>query len=168
MSTEELVKALNEACEQDDQQEDGMFHMSGAGSRSFMAVEIFTMKKYNLKADVYSWAFCLYEMIALSRPYDHYSFGEHKEFVAEIGMRPELKKEYNLPTALEELIRGAWEQDPAQRLNIRQVCDKLGPIVSTLEQQHTSSAAASTQVELEATEQALASAPLGTLSDCSG
>lgn len=127
-----LCRELPESGSCDKNDEDGMFHMSGAGTRMYMAVEIFNKKYYNLKADVYSWAFCLYEMIALTRPFDHYTFEEHKEFVAEIGMRPELKTEYNLPSSLEDVIRGAWEQDPAQRLTICQVHNNLRPIVSQL------------------------------------
>jgi len=80
-----------------------------------------------LKADVYSWAFLVHEMITLQRPFEHYTFAEHKEFVCEIGQRPPLD-DLAIPPTLKNLLRQAWEQDPTQRLTMKQVVDKLNPI----------------------------------------
>ncbi|CAB9510126.1 Probable LIM domain-containing serine/threonine-protein kinase DDB [Seminavis robusta] len=104
------------------------FHMSGAGTYCYMAPEIFNSKRYNLKADVFSWSIVFHEMIAQRRSFDHYSESEHKEFVCEVGQRPSLT-EYNLPESLQTLLSQAWEQDPAQRLTMQEVCRQLMPLV---------------------------------------
>ena len=112
----------------DDDDDSMVFRMSGAGTYLYMAAEVINQKRYNLKCDVYSWAFMFHEMIALERPFDHYSVSEHKEFVCEIGQRPSVE-DYNLPLALQTLLRQAWEQDPKMRLTMRQACNKLQPIL---------------------------------------
>ena len=98
--------------------------MSGAGTYLYMAPEISTTKRYNLKVDVYSLAIVCHEMIALERPFADFSYEEHKEFVCEIGQRPSLT-EYDIPLNLQGLLRQAWEQDPTERLTMRQVCQQL-------------------------------------------
>lgn len=45
------------------------FEMSGAGSPRYMAPELLSGKKYNLKADVYSFAIILWQMLAEQTPY---------------------------------------------------------------------------------------------------
>ena len=129
------LPATQENYEDDDQTS---FLMSGAGTYLYMAPEISTAKRYNLKADVYSWAFLFHEMIALQRPFAGFTFDEHKEFVCEIGQRPSLT-DYNIPLNLQMLLRQAWEQDPTERLTMRQVCHQLKAIVD--EPQSSSEAA---------------------------
>jgi serine/threonine protein kinase len=110
------------------------FQMSGAGTFQYMAVECLNSKRYNLKADTFSFAICVFEMITLRRPFEHYTIAEHKEFVCEIGHRPSLN-DYDIPPALQTLLRKAWEQDPTERLTMRQVCRQLQPIVQDLRQE---------------------------------
>ena len=45
------------------------FVMSGAGSPRYMAPECLKLEKYNLKADIYSFAIILWEMMSASQPY---------------------------------------------------------------------------------------------------
>lgn len=45
------------------------FEMSGAGSPRYMAPECLSGDSYNMKADVYSFAIVLWEMLSASRPY---------------------------------------------------------------------------------------------------
>lgn len=41
----------------------------GAGTYNWMAPEVSSTKKYNIKADVYSWSMVLYEMIEFEIPF---------------------------------------------------------------------------------------------------
>lgn len=115
----------------DDDDSNVAFQMSGAGTYLYMAPEVVNRRTYNLKADVYSWAFLFHEMIALERPFDEYTAEEHKEFVCEIGQRPSLT-DFGLPQGLQTLLRFAWEQDPTERWTMRQVCRELQPILEDL------------------------------------
>jgi serine/threonine protein kinase len=115
-------------------EDDFAFQMSGAGTFQYMAVECLNSKRYNLKADTFSFAICVFEMITLKRPFENYTIAEHKEFVCEIGQRPSLT-DYDIPPALQTLLRKAWEQDPTERLTMRQVCRQLQPIVQDLRQE---------------------------------
>jgi len=124
--------------EDDDYNDNEAFQMSGAGTYLYMAPELVNSRTYNLKADVYSWAFLFHEMIALERPFDEFTVEEHKEFVCEIGQRPSLA-DHGMPGGLQTLLRFAWEQDPTQRLTMRQVCQQLKPIVEVLEAKQAAS-----------------------------
>jgi len=108
-----------------------LFRMSWAGTYLYMASEVVNQQTYNLKCDVYSWAFLFHEMIALARPFGNYSKSEHKEFVCEIGQRPSVVH-YNLPLSLQELLRQAWAHDPKMRSSMRQACQQLEPILRGL------------------------------------
>ena len=62
------------------------FDMSGAGSPRYMAPEVLTdpPEKYNLKADVYTFAIVLWEIFTLELPFFHVrSRDELVEFVGE-------------------------------------------------------------------------------------
>merc|ERR1712176_537801 len=50
--------------------ENECFLMSFAGTTKYMAPEMFTTRRYNLKADVYSWSLVFYEMLTLVNPDD--------------------------------------------------------------------------------------------------
>ncbi|CAB9501268.1 activated protein kinase kinase kinase [Seminavis robusta] len=110
--------------------DESAFQMSGAGTFAYMAPEIVNKRGYNLKADVYSWAFLFYEMISLQQPFEEYSIEEHREFVCQIGQRPNLTK-CDIPKALQSLLRKAWEHDPSLRLSMRQAWQQLQRIAGT-------------------------------------
>jgi serine/threonine protein kinase len=54
------------------------FHMSGVGTRRYMAPEVFLGQYYNLKADVYSWTIVLYAMLSLQKPFENYNTALHR------------------------------------------------------------------------------------------
>ena len=112
-----------------------MFRMSGAGTYVYMAPEVILKKTYNLKCDVYSWALMFHEMIALERPFEQYSVVEHREFVCEIGQRPSLTLDINLPVALQGVLKESWEQDPKVRLTMKQACHKLQAVLQEFHSQ---------------------------------
>lgn len=50
--------------------------------------QIINSRKYNLKADVYSWAMVVYEMFSLEKPFVEYEPKQHQVLVAGMGERP--------------------------------------------------------------------------------
>jgi len=103
--------------------------MSGVGTRRFMAPEVVNSNTYNAKADCYSWAMMLVEMLTLQKPYPHYSSEQHAEFVCKRGERPILVQ-YGIPAILQELLEQAWCQDIRQRLSMKEIYHRLHSLVA--------------------------------------
>lgn len=110
--------------------EDPLFHMSIAGSQRYMPPEMLLNDRYNAKADVYSWAIVFYEMLSLYKPYRRYDADQHKIFVAEYGVRPNLS-DLNLHKDLKLLFFYSWHQDISERYNIKSVRIKLNEVLQT-------------------------------------
>lgn len=100
--------------EEDARGSDKVFMMSGAGTRRYMAVEIFIDRKYNLKADVYSMTMIYYEMLAQIKPFAKFTRDEHQEYVCEGGERPPVEK-YHLPASVENFLVKGWNQTVSDR-----------------------------------------------------
>lgn len=110
--------------EEDARGSDKVYMMSGAGTRRYMAVEIFIDRKYNLKADVYSMCMIYYEMLAQIKPFAKFTRDEHQEFVCEGGERPPVDK-YNLPERVEAFLHQAWHQEVSERFTMQEARDEL-------------------------------------------
>ena len=104
--------------------EDETFLMSAVGTRRFMAPEVVNSNTYNAKADCYSWAMTVVEMLTLQKPYPHYSSDQHAEFVCKQGERPDLAS-YGIPPVLLQLLQDAWCQDIRRRHTMRDICHQL-------------------------------------------
>eukprot|EP00934_Nitzschia_sp_Nitz4_P001216 Nitzschia sp. Nitz4//scaffold98_size77359//36815//46705//NITZ4_005549-RA/size77359-processed-gene-0.17-mRNA-1//1//CDS//3329560760//1216//frame0 len=103
--------------------ENKVFHMSGVGTRRYMAPEIFLTQYYNLKVDVYSFAIVLHSMLSLSRPFEKYNAQLHTMLVCREGARPTVPHEW--PTALRHLLEAAWAHNPADRPTMKEVRQTL-------------------------------------------
>lgn len=97
----------------------GVYNMSGVGTRRYMAPEIITQARYNLKADVYGWSMVFWEMLSLTKPYAPYSTTEHRREVCLSGERPE--QLVYVPTWIQNLLQMSWEQDVECRLTMNEV-----------------------------------------------
>lgn len=117
--------------EEDARGPDGVYMMSGAGTRRYMAVEIFIDRKYNLKADVYSMCMIYYEMLAQIKPFAKFTRDEHQEFVCEGGERPPVDK-YALPEIVEAFLHQAWHQEVNMRFTMEESRDNLRTILHSL------------------------------------
>jgi serine/threonine protein kinase len=104
--------------------EDETFLMSGVGTRRYMAPELVNTNCYNLKADCFSWAMLVVEMLTLNKPYPQYSSEEHAEYVCKRGERPVLTK-YGVPLVLQQLLEQAWAHDVRLRLPMKEICYQL-------------------------------------------
>lgn len=96
--------------------QDKTFHMSGVGTKRYMAPEVFLGKHYNLKADVYSWTIVFHSMLSLQKPYDMCDAQLYKQCVCEEGARPPIYPEW--PEEIQELCRKGWAQEHEDRLTM--------------------------------------------------
>ncbi|CAB9496752.1 Probable LIM domain-containing serine/threonine-protein kinase DDB [Seminavis robusta] len=106
--------------------------MSLAGTTRYMASEVLLTRRYNLKADVYSFALVFFEMLAEKTPFEGFGFGCFEEYVCRLGRRPELSR-LGLPSGLEGLLEAAWHQDIAERFSMKDVCETLLLLVHDME-----------------------------------
>lgn len=97
----------------------GLYFMSGVGTRRYMAVEIINTSKYNCKADVYSWAMVVWEMLSLTRPFAHYSLEDHRVQVCQQGERPDL--DLDVPDHVKNLLEVCWTESVSERFNMSEV-----------------------------------------------
>ena len=134
-----------------------------------MAPEIFTRRRYNLKADVYSWSMVSYEVLALQKPYAGFTRRDHVELVCGLGGRPKLAAlewpgddedgsgewcNTVLRHKVETLLHQTWAHDPSRRLSMDEVYLRVNDIWNEMEQRRQGPqeiAEASADVEKEDT-----------------
>lgn len=102
---------------------EGVYCMSGVGTRRYMAPEIINDGRYNQKVDVYGWAMVFWEMLSLSKPYEAYSTNDHDTYVCKQGERPALQLRW--PFWVHSLLKYSWEECLDIRFNVDEVCDYL-------------------------------------------
>jgi len=117
--------------EEDARGTEKVYMMSGAGTRRYMAVEIFIDRKYNLKADVYGMAMIYYEMLAQLKPFAKFTRDEHQEYVCEGGERPPVDK-YHLPKSIENFLEKGWHQEVGERFTMEEAQQGLRDILKEL------------------------------------
>eukprot|EP00892_Ulva_mutabilis_P001691 jgi/Ulvmu1/11522/UM078_0011.1 len=112
----------------------------GTGSYSYMAPEVFRHEPYNAKADVYSLAMVMYEMLAGRRPFVKVDPKEAARRVAREGVRPKWKsppKEYSaedraaLPD-VQAFVERCWAGSPAARPSCSDAIVELERLISSL------------------------------------
>jgi len=95
------------------------------GSLRYAAPEVVAGRPYNDRADVYSFAVLLWEVLALERPYAATSHSEdlHIERVCEQHERPPVKAKWS--PGLQEVLRRGWDPSVADRFSMEQVLPRL-------------------------------------------
>ncbi|KAG7384359.1 hypothetical protein PHYPSEUDO_002766 [Phytophthora pseudosyringae] len=83
------------------------------GTYGWMAPEVIRHEPYSSKADVYSFAVVLWELLARDIPFKGQTPMQTAMAVAEQRMRPALPR--NTPPKIVELIEHCWNQDPTRR-----------------------------------------------------
>jgi serine/threonine protein kinase len=102
----------------------GSFEMSGkVGTKAYMAPEVYERQPYNTKADVYSYAMLLWEILALQRPFAQHTKQMYRIRVVKNGERPTIDKSW--PVEIQTLLRRAWSRDVNARPTMHQVCEIL-------------------------------------------
>lgn len=108
------------------------YKMSGkAGTTRYMAPEVFLCQPYSLKADVFSFAHLLHEILSGKVPYENYTKGDYKQRVVKRGVRPKIDKSW--PVEIQELLTKGWAGDMDERPTMAQVRETLANVVSDLE-----------------------------------
>eukprot|EP00978_Attheya_sp_CCMP212_P028467 scaffold98343_cov54-Attheya_sp.AAC.1 len=90
---------------------------SRIGTLIYMAPEVVIGEPYNEKADVYSFAMLLWEMLALKEPFPKCTAKIHEKMVVRGSHRPEISKKW--PSNVQALIEACWAKDLGKRLNMK-------------------------------------------------
>ncbi|KAK8843178.1 hypothetical protein M9Y10_025375 [Tritrichomonas musculus] len=98
------------------------------GTSVYMAPEVITSTNYNEKADVYSFAIIMYEVITDSIPFPLYQEGKMTPFqftskVVHDNYRPNFT--VPIKDSLQNLIEKCWSNDPKERPNFEEIFNKL-------------------------------------------
>eukprot|EP00544_Gedaniella_sp_CCMP2646_P007213 CAMPEP_0202487526 /NCGR_PEP_ID=MMETSP1361-20130828/5799_1 /ASSEMBLY_ACC=CAM_ASM_000849 /TAXON_ID=210615 /ORGANISM="Staurosira complex sp., Strain CCMP2646" /LENGTH=364 /DNA_ID=CAMNT_0049116901 /DNA_START=834 /DNA_END=1928 /DNA_ORIENTATION=- len=98
----------------------GSFQMSGKiGTKMYMAPEVYLRQPYNTKADVYSFALLLWEVLALQRPVARHTKKTYRTRVVKKGERPPMDTSW--PVEIQELLKKCWSSDMNERPTMKQV-----------------------------------------------
>ncbi|XP_057435115.1 serine/threonine-protein kinase STY46-like isoform X2 [Lotus japonicus] len=100
------------------------------GTYRWMAPEVIGHKPYDHKADVFSFAIVLWELLTGKLPYDHLSPLQAAVGVVQKGLRPKIPKHTH--PKLVELLHWCWHQEPSLRPNFSEILAFLLHMTNTL------------------------------------
>jgi serine/threonine protein kinase len=107
-----------------------VYRLSGeTGSLRYMAPEVADNRPYNHKADVYSFAIILWEMLSYKKPYDGLNRETFYIRIVDGGERPPINKKW--PKELSKLITDCWSNDIDQRPTFSIIVDRLTNIINS-------------------------------------
>lgn len=93
-----------------------------AGTYHWMAPEVMQGKRYTFKADVYSYAIVLYEIITRTTPYPQMTGAQIIQGVVTMMERPDMSViPPDCPDDLKTLMIKCWDQDPDNRPNFEDI-----------------------------------------------
>lgn len=94
------------------------------GTPFWAAPEVIRHEDYDEKADVYSYAIVLWELVERKDPYENVNPFQVPLLVAEDGLRP---AEFTnaAPLGLEQLMKQCWDADPEQRPTFAELAETL-------------------------------------------
>ena len=96
--------------------ENGLYKLTGyTGSCRYMAPEIAKNKPYNHSIDVYSFAVLLWQLFALAKPYENYTYNMHQRYVVHEGHRPKIDEAW--PQEIQALLKKCWSSKIPKRLS---------------------------------------------------
>ncbi|KAL1530947.1 hypothetical protein AB1Y20_001838 [Prymnesium parvum] len=100
------------------------------GSTRYMSPEVALCKPYNSKADVFSFATLLWQMLAHERPFSGMSVSDFEQKVALGGHRPKISSSW--PPQLQQLLSECWEVDAHKRPPFVQIVPRLEAVLRDL------------------------------------
>lgn len=126
---------------------DDTFQMTGKiGTLRYMSPEVALEKKYNLKADVYSWSVLFWEMLAVEMPYQSLVRDRFLTKVCKQGKRHRLNSSW--PKPIRDIIQQSWADQISTRPSMDQVCSILECIQLQKDEQPTRKRTKSVVLEL--------------------
>ncbi|KAM3743560.1 hypothetical protein ACB098_07G155000 [Castanea mollissima] len=93
------------------------------GTYQWMTPEVLEHKPYNHKADVFSFAIVLWELLTGKLPYEYLTPLQAAVGVVQKGLRPIIPKHTH--PKLAELLEKCWRQDPALRPDFSEIIEIL-------------------------------------------
>jgi len=100
------------------------------GSLRYMAPEVALCQPYNHKAEVFSFASLLFEMLAHQKPFYWMTPDDFMRDVCQGGRRCKIPK--GTPDGVADLLNVCWEQDSAKRPEFRDIVRSLEVILAQL------------------------------------
>mmetsp|Transcript_10720 Transcript_10720/g.27510 ORF Transcript_10720/g.27510 Transcript_10720/m.27510 type:complete len:391 (-) Transcript_10720:223-1395(-) len=97
------------------------------GSTRYMAPEVALSQPYSGKAEVFSFATILWQLVSKQRPFRGMNVEQFTQRVARGGERPELPSQW--PEGLRQLLRECWEPEPHRRPSFGTVVRRLEVIL---------------------------------------
>eukprot|EP00934_Nitzschia_sp_Nitz4_P005490 Nitzschia sp. Nitz4//scaffold292_size23309//2393//3679//NITZ4_008494-RA/size23309-processed-gene-0.11-mRNA-1//-1//CDS//3329546161//5480//frame0 len=100
------------------------FHFTkGMGSPRYMAPEVVRGDFYNAKADVYSFALVVWELLSLEKPFGEISSEGLEELVVRQGKRPECPDTW--PDSVRDFLTHTWTESVDKRLTMKEVLERI-------------------------------------------
>lgn len=99
------------------------FKLSKAGTKRYMAPEVFAGKPYNLSADVFSFATLMWQVLTLSVPYEKMNSDQYERFVYKKNKRLKMKRKW--PREIKDTIQKSWSVEAEKRPSISTVRETL-------------------------------------------
>lgn len=96
------------------------------GTYRWMAPEVINHELYDQKADVFSFAIVLWELLTAKLPYDSMTPLQAALGVRQ-GLRPPIPE--NTPPSVATILRNCWEKDPSKRPSFSEITIKLEEIL---------------------------------------
>jgi len=100
--------------------------LTACGTPSWAAPEVLNDQRYSQKADVYSFAICLWELCTRKDPYADMTAPQVVIFIAVKGKRLKIPK--SIPPVFDTLIRETWITDPDLRPDFVTLSDRFEAI----------------------------------------
>eukprot|EP00698_Gefionella_okellyi_P011806 TRINITY_DN3136_c0_g4_i4.p1 TRINITY_DN3136_c0_g4~~TRINITY_DN3136_c0_g4_i4.p1 ORF type:complete len:572 (+),score=101.65 TRINITY_DN3136_c0_g4_i4:93-1808(+) len=122
---------------------EGTMVQTAAGTPAWMAPEVLRSEAYSIRADVYSFAIVLWELVTLQAPHPRMQYYELIRRVADEGLRPVIPP--TVPSVIAQLIKDCWAEDPHARPLFPVILKRLEVIHAAIQKQASVAAAAGQQ-----------------------
>eukprot|EP00930_Biecheleria_cincta_P069659 TRINITY_DN57370_c0_g1_i1.p1 TRINITY_DN57370_c0_g1~~TRINITY_DN57370_c0_g1_i1.p1 ORF type:complete len:297 (-),score=58.10 TRINITY_DN57370_c0_g1_i1:71-961(-) len=110
---------------------------SQAGTKHWMAPEMWKDRNYDEKVDVFSFAMVTYEILCREVPFEEEEPGDVGKFTL-AGVRPDMDAvPPHMIQGVIDLMQDCWAQDPVQRPSFAEVLVRLEPIYTQLQPDYT-------------------------------
>lgn len=104
-----------------------VYEMSIAGTPRYTAPEVMFEEPYNLKADVYSYAVMLWELMCLQRPFAKYKY--RNEFDEDMLRGETLGLNRKWPQSVQDTIQRSLSRDLKERPTMREIYKTLNECI---------------------------------------